>query len=525
MKHITIKAFVVLSLFTVLVGGCKKSLEEKYLNPESSTTASLPGFLTDLINNDRVRPAYWNLRTFLLMHSAVYAQTAFFTPGGTMYQQNDGYTNDYWRDFYSPGVLGIYRAMEHTYNALPESEKAGKEIYMQAARVVLYDQAAQMVDNFGDIPFSEAGSLPSSNVIKPAKFDDQTALYDTFIQGLAEANTFFATATAPADFSKADILNSGSIDKWRRYANSVRLRLLMRISTKNEAVARPAVLEMLNTPATYPLVDGGNVQDYSPVTSDILLRPLTNFTSSLVDAMFEIDSYFAPDYMLNTVMNPSNDPRIPVMFDKFGTGVGTAQFVPNPTYRAMPITFSQAQADAEFPKYSIIDSATIWRNKLLPGLVVTSSEVNFLKAEAQERWGSTAAAKTAYETAVGQSVSFYYYLNSISEGKIETKPSAASINTFITTSTIAYTGTPANKLLMIGTQKWLHYGFLQAQHAWAELRRTGIPALTFVPASLAGFTLPPTRLLYPSVEKTNNAANYQTVLAKDTRTTKIFWQP
>lgn len=525
MKHITIKAFVVLSMFTMLVSGCKKSLEEKYLNPEASTTASLSGFLTDLIHNDRVRPAYWNLRTFLLMHAAVYSQTASFNATAERYQQQDGYTNDYWRDFYSPGVLGIYRAMENTYNALPESEKAAKKIYMEAAKVVLYDQAAQMVDNFGDIPFSEAGSLPLTNTIKPGKFDDQAVLYNLFIQGLTEANTFFTTAVAPADFTKADILNSGNIDKWRRYANSLKLRLLMRISSKNETAARPAVLEMLNAPANYPLVDGGNTQEYSPLNGDILLRPLTNFTSSLVDAMFEIDSYYAPDYMLNTVMNPSNDPRIPVLFDKFGTGAGTPQFVPNPTYKAMPITFTQDQTDAEFAKYSTIDSATIWRNTALPGMVVTASEVNFLKAEAFERWGSTAAAKVAYETAVGQSVTFYYYLNSLSTGKKETKPSMVDINTFITTSTIAYTGTTTNKLTMIGTQKWLHYGFLQAQHAWAELRRTGIPALTFVPASQPDNTLPPTRLLYPSVEKTNNAANYQAVQAKDTRTTKIFWQP
>ena len=524
MKHITIKAFVVLALFTGLVSGCKKTLEEKYLNPEASTTASLPGFLTDMINNDRVRPSYWNVRTFLLTQTAVYSQAAFYPAGAAMYQQQDGYTKDYWNDFYAPGVLGMYRAMELTYNALPESEKAAKKIYMEAAKVLLYDQAAQMVDNFGDIPFSEAGSLPATNSIKLAKFDDQVELYNLFIKGLAESNTFFSTATAPADFTKADILNSGNIDKWRRYANSLRLRLLMRISSKNETAARPAVLEMLNAPATYPLVDGNNVKDYSPLASDILLRPLTNFTSSLVDGFREGQSYFAPDYLLNTVMNPSNDPRIPVLFDKFGRTTGNV-FVPNTTYKAMPITFTEPQATAAFQDYSVIDSATIWQNKALPGLVITASEVNFLKAEAQERWGNSTTAKTAYETAVSQSVTFYYYLNSISDGKKEEKPSVVTVDNFVTASNIAYTGTAANKLRLIGTQKWLHYGVLQSQHGWAEMRRTGIPALTFVPATLANYTLPPNRLLYPSVEVTNNAANYQAVKAKDTRTTKVFWQP
>jgi hypothetical protein len=524
MKKLNIKIYLVLMVAVVLFNGCKKQLEEKFYNPEASTTASIPGFFTDLLNNDRVRPSYWNVRTFLLMHSAVYSQTAFFNPGNTMYQQQDGYINDYWKDFYSPGVLGIYRAMEVNYNNLPEEAKAANRIYMEAAKVVLYDQAAQMVDNFGDIPFSEAGSLPTTNTIKLAKFDDQVELYNTFIAGLKDASTFFATASTAPDFGKSDILNSGDTDKWRRYANSVRLRLLMRISNVNESTARTAVMEMLNDPGTYPLVDGNNAVDYSPLASDILLRPLTTNTNTLVDAVRELPSYYAPDYMLNTVMNPSNDPRIPVLFDKYGRTNGNV-FTPNATYKAMPITFTEAQVTSSYQDYAVLDSATIWMNAALPGLVVTAPEVNFFKAEAQERWGSTAAAKTAYETAVAQSVSFYYYLNSISSGKKVTKPAESVINNFVTASTIAYTGTATDKLKQINTQKWVHYGFLQSQQAWAEYRRTKTPELTFVPAGLAGYTTPPNRLLYPSIEKSNNSANYQQVQAKDTRTDKIFWMP
>lgn len=525
MKYSIIKIGLLFSLTTLVFSGCKKSLEDKFFNPEVSTTASLPGFLTDLINNDRVRPSYWNVRTFLLMHSAVYTQTAFYGPGNNRYQQQDGYTNDYWSDFYAPGVLGIYRAMEKTYNSLPEAEKASKQIYMEAAKIVLYDQASQMVDNFGDIPFSEAGSLPATSTIALPKFDDQVQLYTMILDGLKSSGTYFGTATSNADFNKSDILNSGNVKKWQAYANSVRLRLLMRISTVNEATARPAVLEMLNAPATFPLIDGANNPDYSPLATDVLLRPLTTFTSDLNTALNELPSFYAPDYMLNTVMNPSNDPRIPVIFDKFGVTTAGV-FTPNATYQAMPITFTESEIEANFQKYATVDSATIWQNSALPGPVITASEVNFLKAEAQERWGTTAAAKTAYETAVAQSVSYYYYLNSISsKGKKEEKPTATVVNQFVTTSTIAYAGTTANKLNLIGTQKWLHFGFLQAQQAWAEYRRTGIPALTFAPATLNGYTNPPTRLLYPSIEKTNNSVNYQAVQAKDTRTAKIFWMP
>ena len=395
---------------------------------------------------------------------------------------------------------------------------------MQAARVIMYDQASQMVDLWGDIPFSEAGSLETTASISNPKFDEQRELYNTFLTGLETAATYFSTATADPGFNRADILLSGNVGKWRRYANSIRLRLLMRISNVDEATARTKVLEMLSNSDNFPLIDGGNAANYSPAASDVLLRPLTNYTENLRSALTELTSHYAPDYMLNKVMLPANDPRIPVMFDKFGQTV-SGKFVPNQTYQAMPVTFTAAQQEAEFAKYSILDSTTFLENALLPGIVITAPEVNFLKAEAFERWGSSADAQAAYETAVKQSVTFYYYLNNLNTAgrAVLAKPADAEINTFVTASPIAYAGSPTDKLALIWTQKWLHFGFLQSTQAWAEYRRTNYPQLIFPSATLSGYERPPLRLVYPSNEKSYNSTNYQAVQPGDTRDTRIFW--
>ncbi|RYE18012.1 MAG: SusD/RagB family nutrient-binding outer membrane lipoprotein [Sphingobacteriaceae bacterium] len=188
----------------------------------------------------------------------------------------------------------------------------------------------------------------------------------------------------------------------------------------------------------------------------------------------------------------------------------------------MPVTFTGEEQNANFNKYSIVDSTTFLNNAKLPGISITAPEVNFLKAEAYERWGSSASAQTAYNTAVAQSVSFYYYLNSIGSGKKEVTPSTATINTFLAAPTVAYTGSADQKLAKIWIQKWLNFGLLQSDQAWSEYRRTKYPVLTFVPKTLTGFTTPPTRLVYPSIETGYNT-NYSSVAAKDTRTTKIFW--
>jgi hypothetical protein len=187
----------------------------------------------------------------------------------------------------------------------------------------------------------------------------------------------------------------------------------------------------------------------------------------------------------------------------------------------MPITFTADQQDNNYAKYAIVDSTTFLNNTKLPGILMTASEVNFLKAEAFERWGSDADAQTAYNTALQQSISFYYYLNSIGGGKVP-YPSAAAIDAFVNSSSATFTGTSTQKLALIWTQKWLHFGFLQSDEAWAEYRRTKYPQLTFVNETLNGYQTPPTRLVYPSNEAAYNS-NYSSEQGKDTRTTKIFW--
>ena len=521
----------ILLLLTVSFSACKKTIDKDYLNPELSTKPIISGFFTAMLNSDRVRPAYWNLRTFFFPQAAIYAQTTSFDNVNTAYQEVDGYIGNYWSDFYYPagngsGPMALYRSMQAAYTALSASDQADQQVYIEAAKIVLDERAAKMVDDWGDIPFSQAGNLETASTIKNPVFDDQKTLYYSLISDLNDAATYFGSAklagNIQASFTKSDILLQGNLLKWQEYANSARLRLLMRISYYDEATAKAAVTTMLSSPATYPLIDGGGTGDYNPGNTDVLLQALTTNTSStLYSALTEIDSYWATDYKLNTLMLPANDPRIPVIYDKYGKTVG-GTFVPNKTYKAMPISYTSAQQDTAYTNYSIVDSTTFLNNVKMPGIVITASEVNFLKAEAYERWGLGNAA-SAYNLALNQSVYFYFYLNGLGGGTVSL-PSDAAISTFLASSTINYTLAPDQKhrLALIYDQKWLHFGFLQSDEAWAEYRRTGYPLLTFPTQTLVGYQTPPTRLLYPTVETAYNT-NYGAVKAKDTRTTLIFW--
>ncbi|SKC50694.1 SusD/RagB family nutrient-binding outer membrane lipoprotein [Ohtaekwangia koreensis] len=526
-KIILLVVFFVVGLFN----SCKDELDDRYLNPDRTTDASIDQFFTEMLNNNRVRPMYWEVSTFINWHIGIYTQSVGFLNSESVYQQNEAYITDRWNDFYRPsangaGVVAQYREIEKAYAALSSDEQKSMEVFVQAAKVVLYEQTAQMVDLWGDIPFSEAGMLNKTGEVVYPKFDSDIEIYNTVLAGLEEAAMYFSSASlsnvTQALFAKQDILLSGDLRQWQRYANALRLRLLMRISFVDEARSMQEVQTMLNDPATYPLIGDADAQ-YLPDEDDVLLQPLTSYVDDLHLAFTDWTNYPAPYYMLEEVLKPVGDLRIPVLFDKYGQMLN-GQFMANTEYSGMPVALSRTEQQLNLDKFAILDSATFLYNAKLPGVVMTSSEVDFLKAEAYERWGG-GNAEEAYSSGVRKSIDFYYYLNTInqSSGKTLTPPSQEAKDNFIASKISAqYIGTQEEKLAKIWTQKWVHFGFLQSVQSWSELRRTNYPELDFYSSPLTGYELPPSRLTYPTNEKTFNN-NYQAVAAKDTRNGIVFW--
>jgi len=518
--------FSVWAIAAILIS-CQDRLEEEYLNPEKTPTASIDRFFTKMLDNRRVRADYWNIRTFLVMHPAVYTNVISYTNSPRRYQQQLSYLNDFWKDYYTPngdGVAGIVahmREIEKQYNGLTAEAKVNADVFLQAARIVYFDQTSQVVDLWGDAPFSEAGMLNVSGNTTPAKFDDAEEIYTALIDGLEECATYFRTASldplVASSFSKQDILLKGNLDKWERYSNSIRLRLLMRISFQNETKAQTEIMAMLNDPATYPLVEAAN--------QNVLLDPLTDYTDFMRNAVTELTSHLAPEFLLDDVLKPAVDPRIRVLYDK-----GVSVDGPNADYFAMPAdaTATEQEENIADGRYAILDSSTFMFNTKFPGIVITSAEVHFLKAEAFERWGSSATAQTSYEKGVTDAINFAFYLNQVGSSfrgvDAEDAVLPAEIAATLATPGVIYTGTSNEKLQKIWLQKWIHFGFMQSIQGWSEYRRTNYPALTFVPDNgTVGSELPPTRLLYPDSEKVYNATNYAEVQGSDKPTTKIFW--
>lgn len=508
----------------------KKDFDDNFYNPELAVQADIPKLFSGLLyNHDKqnantIFPRYWNMYVFQIPMLGTYTQTYGYTQSSGRYEQATAYTQLRWQYYYT-APMASFREMEKYYDNLQtQEEKDGFQIFLEAGRVFLYDQTAQMVDMWGDIPFTEGGQLIYNNgTIINGKFDNQEEIYNFILDDLGRIADFLNNHNT-AEFYKnmfdgADVINLGSVEKWRIYTNSLRLRLAMRISFQNETKARDIVSQILNNPGQYPVVTSNDNSIKIDARGDQLRSVIgvDGIRNSLESSNFNL----APGYMVNEVMNPSNDPRLPAMFSRNieGEYLGLDPNI-NSTNQSDLITAGLV---------SRIDSATYSRNDKFPGIMITAAEISFFKAEAAERWG-LGDPKAEYEKGLRQSIDFIYYINELNDNADGTsytpkpKPTAAAIDAFLANSLIAYEGSQVEKLEKIGTQQWLNFGLIQSYLGWSELRRTKFPVLTFSnDASSNQAPQPPNRLLYPENERLYNTVNYQAVQGKDTPNEKIFW--
>lgn len=156
---------------------------------------------------------------------------------------------------------------------------------------------------------------------------------------------------------------------------------------------------------------------------------------------------------------------------------------------------------------------------------MNAAEASFLAAEFQLKAGNAAAAKTAYETGIRQSIEFYFKLRTLSNDNTAGSLAAVTedeIVKYLASADVSW-DKATDKLNLIATQKWIHFSVVQPVDSWAEIRRLDLPKLSFQVDDANAQKQPPFRWNYPSSEATYNATNYNAIKAKDNLSTKLFW--
>jgi hypothetical protein len=509
--YIVLVAFASLA---IVFNSCKTAdLETLYPNPGQSSTASVENFLTGVLisANEVVLP--WYYRFFVVEQPTMghYTHTMGWINSKDQFIPPAQAMDWRWNVYY--GTVTQYRVMENLYSKLEPANQAEYKIFMLAAKIFFYDQTQQTVDLFGDIPWTEAGKVRQIGNLDESlpKYDEAKTIYTTMLTDLKAIADELSTISVPAFyadlFKKKDFINHGDIVLWKKYCNSLRLRLLMRAS---DVLPTTEIGEILSNPTKYPVID-------SNAEATMLDEPGPDLWAgqNIRSAMETWGQYDIAPYAMVKNMVDNSDPRLAITFDqnKNGEYVGL-----NPMENAS--VQNQKLSDKLVSRY---DTSSFTRNTRFPGFIMTAAEVSFIKAEAIQRGFATGDAKAAYETGIDQSIDMWFNINATGDYRAPSaRPSATEISAYKAKAGVSWT-TNSDKLAMIATQKWINTGLAQMPQTWAEYRRLDKPSFVFPDDATSQQKVPPVRWLYPVTEKDLNGVNYDKVSAQSNLNNKVFW--
>ena len=526
-------------LLSVGISCSKQQFADKYYDPSKTTTVSCEKLFTGVMFAGRqyMYQSYWRLITWD-RYFGRFAQTTGYNNTSGIYQVTPSYAGDRWNNFYQ--ALAQFRLLENTYEALDEIAKENNKIYLDLAEVFIIDQLTQMVDMFGPAPFTKASYLAITGDLDSARpeYDSDVDIYKNALARLdalyTEVNKMQANISGLTQTTLVaqDFLNGGDLNKWLTYINSLMLRLGVHVSAQGSlttegraAVATAATRKLvtnLDNAIMAKMGNGGSL-DYSGDIHNSFgdeWNPYGNWSNR-----------FASQYMIDAMQKTgTDDPRLIVMYNKNKDG----QFKGKHRNETSEDQQKNEQKPWAERIYSHLDSITFNGNDYMDSPVISAAEVYFLLAEAyNEGYGvskSEANAKTNFKKGLEFSIKQYYQQNMTSVGghggtgyRATAVPTDAAIDTYSEAVWNAY----SNKLEAIMTMKWTHFGIMQANQAFTDIRRTGYPKLTWPEdTNNATYKNVPQRITYPQLEVNSNSENYKAAAAtvdNDSPYFVLFW--
>jgi hypothetical protein len=484
-------ATVILCFF--LLAGCTKNFDNLNTDPNRPKSIN-PGVMLGQMQYRIVTTSITAARNFT--HELMQVDAPRSSPGG----------NGLHRYVVTPGAAvwsNFYNYITDIQDIYKIAENLNEPNYMAIALIYKSWAYSILTDLYGDIPYSQAVKAIEGN-FQPA-FDAQKDIYTGILADLEKANELINTTKALT--YGGDVLynantvsgnvNAGMV-KWKRFCNSLRLRLMLRLWKRRDEMGIPAkITAILADPVKYPL-----------------------FTSNTDEAIFRFPGtfpYFNPYYNARQL-----EWRDGTYFTKFFLDRMNADNDPRRTVWSFPVTVSGAQVyqgiESGYPasvEYQVGRNSSyndVMRTAPNLGVMMTLSELEFIKAELALKGFTTGkTAKQHYEAGITASMTQWGV----------TIPAG-----YLLQSGVAYneTATSEEQLERIMLQKYFAYFFTDYQ-AWFEKRRTGYPVLprgTGIPVENKF----PSRVPYPTYLQSLNAANLAkaiTAMGGDNSDVKVWW--
>lgn len=400
----------------------------------------------------------------------------------------------HWRTLYRDILRDLKEAYDITNKeqALTVSAQKIKDNKLALIEVLNVYAYSVLVDTFGNIPYTE--SLDPINHPSP-KYDDAKTIYTDLFTRLE--NALVKLDENYDSFGEYDFIYSGDISHWKKFANSLQLRMAITVAdepslatlakSKAEAAVSNGVLQSMADNATLHYL--ANEPNSNPLYSDLVTSGRYDFVaaSTLVDKM-----------------NTLSDPRRGLYFiDINGNYIGC----PYAAGGDFENYSSAGDPQTNGPKTRLLEPT-------LEGILLDYTEVEFYLAEAIERgFNVGGTAELHYNNAITSSILYWGGTN-------------AQATAYLLQPSIAYSTAAGTWKQKIGEQAWLGY-YNRGFEAWTTYRRLDFPNL-IAPANAvsAAEGVVPKRYTYPVLEQTLNGSNHaeaSTAIGGDKLKTKLFW--
>ncbi|MET0635650.1 MAG: SusD/RagB family nutrient-binding outer membrane lipoprotein [Chitinophagaceae bacterium] len=412
-------------------------------------------------------------------------------------------------------------------DSLARSEKSANNSYQGIGKIGKVWLFSMLTDIYGDIPYFHALEGDQGNVV-PA-FDRQKDIYLDMFKQLEQANSLLASGASIVVSS--DPVYKGDVTKWRKFANSLYLRLLMRVSGKAEIQQQviDKIKQITGDPAQYPVfasnADGARILwNGSTSTTDPYTSPYVNGVRA--------QDFRAPaicNFFLDNLVTWS-DPRY-VTSAPFGSGsigrFGISQ-ASGGGWFGVPSGYLAGQGDTKGCYFQSYDNATTggtWsiQQNQNTGIIMQFSELQFLLAEAAVKGWIGGDAKTYYYQGIASAIN--YWVPNFPESITATEFTTHLANLDAGGQTWDDSLSLDNKMQMIHLQKYYAL-FMTDMQQWFEYRRTGYPVLPKGQGLSNGGKMP-ARLVYPVYVQAANPVSYRnavTAQGPDDINTLVWWQ-
>lgn len=497
-----------LTLFALtLLLSCDEGFEEVNVDPTRSTDLN-PVFL---FSNAQLSSSLG--ANTIIYESAIVQHTMHpflgVIAGGNVNQRNDNNTQSTWNQFYSTVIKPLSDVIAQT-----QDDPARSNLY-NMARIWRGYAISILSDSYGDVPYTEAG-LGFLEAVTLPKYDAQQEIYRNLIAEIEQAtNALDATKTIEG----GDLFYKGNIAQWKKLGFSLMLRLGMRLTKADAALAQSTVQKAFAGGVMLNSADNCLMRHSSTYNN-----PVSGLLTSTERANFYLHETF-----LN-YLKSQNDPRLGVISILYGnpgltpTDAAQTENTDPAMQLGMPMGFDNITLPKApgFPgtagagyKYSQINRRSI-ADIDAPCFFITAGQTQLLLAEAAQRGWISGQALEYYRAGIRAHMDQFKEYDAISAIP------ASAISAFADNANL----TGGSELDNIATQYWVA-SFLNAPEAFANWRRTGFPVLAPNPypaKDIKGDFI--RRLNYPPNERAVNVENYNAAVQRqgpDDLETRVWW--